>query len=230
MEKILNDDIIVLQVHTRNLGVKSVVPTTSPPATVCGLAPFAQEDRKILEDWPESTQTMSFYRRKTVACVSMTQSNPAGMLSLKYKCEIVKNCLPIFLSQLAQSFEIVSNLCPTTHVCTYASPAEEMSTIGSFEGFQPVSLKQEGDDQTSETDQLSTEEGGPGTVSGPRQTSRSPSVTESALYPSPYHQPYISRKYFVTWPGPIETATEDLKGHIAKTSGEKIQGFWLLTE
>ena len=51
---------------------------------------------------------------------------------------------------------------------------------------------------TSETDQLSTEEGDPGTVSGPRQTSRPPSVTESALYPSPYHQPYISRKYFVT--------------------------------
>ncbi|XP_068401558.1 tumor protein p63-regulated gene 1 protein [Eschrichtius robustus] len=107
-----------------------------------------------------------------------------------------------------------------------------MSTIGSFEGFQPVSPKQEGDDQTSETDQLSREEGDPGTVSGPRQTSRPPRVTESALYPSPHHQPYISRKYslFPTQPGAIETATEDLKGHIAKTSGEKIQGFWLLTE
>uniref|UniRef100_A0A8C6AK01 Tumor protein p63 regulated 1 n=1 Tax=Monodon monoceros TaxID=40151 RepID=A0A8C6AK01_MONMO len=105
-----------------------------------------------------------------------------------------------------------------------------MSAIGSFEGLQPVSPKQEGDDQTSETDQLSTEEGDPGTVSGPRQTSRPPSVTESALYPSPYHQPYSSRKYFVTRPGAIETATEDLKGHIAETSGEKIQGFWLSTE
>lgn len=73
-----------------------------------------------------------------------------------------------------------------------------MSTIGSFEGLQPVSPKQEGDDQTSETDQLSMEEGDPGTVSGPRQASRPPSVTESALYPSPYHQPYISRKYFIT--------------------------------
>lgn len=31
-------------------------PTTSPLATVCGLAPFVQEERKILEDWPESTQ------------------------------------------------------------------------------------------------------------------------------------------------------------------------------
>ncbi|XP_030712530.2 tumor protein p63-regulated gene 1 protein [Globicephala melas] len=105
-----------------------------------------------------------------------------------------------------------------------------MSTIGSFEGLQPVSPKQEGDDLNSETDQLSTEEGDPGTVSGPRQTSRLPSVTESALYPSPYHQPYISRKYFITRPGAIEPATEDLKGHIAKTSGENIQGFWLSTE
>ena len=31
-------------------------------------------------------------------------------------------------------------------------------------------------------------------------------------------------------PGVIETAMEDLKGHITKTSGETIQGFWLLTE
>ncbi|XP_057594110.1 tumor protein p63-regulated gene 1 protein isoform X2 [Hippopotamus amphibius kiboko] len=105
-----------------------------------------------------------------------------------------------------------------------------MSTIGSFEGFQPVSLKQEGDDQPSEADQLSTEEGDPGTVSGPRRISRLSSVTESTLYPNPYHQPYTSRKYFVTRPGAIETAMEDLTGHIAKTSGETIQGFWLLTE
>ncbi|XP_039706472.1 tumor protein p63-regulated gene 1 protein isoform X3 [Pteropus medius] len=105
-----------------------------------------------------------------------------------------------------------------------------MSTIGSFEGFQPVSLKQEGDDQPSETDQLSVEEGDPGKDPMPKQISRQPSVTKSTLYPNPYHRPYISRKYFVTRPGAIETAMEDLKGHIAKTSGEKIQGFWLLTE
>ncbi|XP_038318887.1 tumor protein p63-regulated gene 1 protein isoform X1 [Canis lupus baileyi] len=105
-----------------------------------------------------------------------------------------------------------------------------MSTIGSFEGFQPVSLKQEGDDQPSETDQLSMEEGDPGKDSETRQISRQPSVTESTLYPNPYHRPFASRKYFVTRPGAIETAMEDLKGHIAKTSGETIQGFWLLTE
>uniref|UniRef100_A0A8C3YPG8 Tumor protein p63 regulated 1 n=1 Tax=Catagonus wagneri TaxID=51154 RepID=A0A8C3YPG8_9CETA len=105
-----------------------------------------------------------------------------------------------------------------------------MSTIGSFEGFQPVSLKQEGDDQPYETDQQSAEKGDPDTVSGPRQMSRLPSVTESLLYPNPYHRPYSSRKYFVTRPGAIETAMEDLKGHIAKTSGETVQGFWLLTE
>ncbi|XP_057594111.1 tumor protein p63-regulated gene 1 protein isoform X3 [Hippopotamus amphibius kiboko] len=139
-------------------------PTTPPLATVCGLVSFIQEEQKILEDRPGSTQ------------------------------------------------------------------AEEMSTIGSFEGFQPVSLKQEGDDQPSEADQLSTEEGDPGTVSGPRRISRLSSVTESTLYPNPYHQPYTSRKYFVTRPGAIETAMEDLTGHIAKTSGETIQGFWLLTE
>ncbi|KAF5922253.1 hypothetical protein HPG69_007141 [Diceros bicornis minor] len=104
-----------------------------------------------------------------------------------------------------------------------------MSMIGNCEGFQPVSLKQEGDDQPSETDQLSME-GDPDKHPVPRQISRQPSVTESALYPNPYHQPYISRKYFATRPGAIETAMEDLKGHIAKTSGETIQGFWLLTE
>ncbi|KAM7132696.1 tumor protein p63-regulated gene 1 protein isoform 2-T2 [Molossus nigricans] len=101
-----------------------------------------------------------------------------------------------------------------------------MSTIRSFEGFQPVSLKQEGDDQPSETDQLSMEEGDP----GPTQISRQPSVTESTLSPNPYHRINIARKYFVTRPGAIETAMEDLKDHVAKTSGEKIQGFWLLTE
>lgn len=73
-----------------------------------------------------------------------------------------------------------------------------MSTIGSFEGFQPVSLKQEGDDQPSETDQLSMEEGDPGKDSETRQISRQPSVTESTLYPNPYHRPFASRKYFVT--------------------------------
>ncbi|KAF6385648.1 tumor protein p63 regulated 1 [Rhinolophus ferrumequinum] len=105
-----------------------------------------------------------------------------------------------------------------------------MSKIGSFEGFQPVSLKQEGEDQPLETDELSTEVGDSGMDSAPRQMSRQPSVTKSTLYPNPYHQPYSSRKYFVTRPGAIETAMEDLKAHIAKTSEEKIQGFWLLTE
>ncbi|XP_060054499.1 tumor protein p63-regulated gene 1 protein isoform X3 [Erinaceus europaeus] len=108
--------------------------------------------------------------------------------------------------------------------------SEEMSKIGSFEGFQPVSLKQEGDDQPSETDQLSIEERGPGKDPESRLISRHPSVTESTLYPNPYHQPFISRKYFVTRPGAIETAIEDLKSHVAETSGENIQGFWLLTE
>ncbi|XP_004413026.1 PREDICTED: tumor protein p63-regulated gene 1 protein [Odobenus rosmarus divergens] len=106
-----------------------------------------------------------------------------------------------------------------------------MSMISrSFEGFQPVSLKQEGDYQPSETDQLSTEEGDRGMDLEPRQISRQPSVTESTLYPNPYHRPFVSRKYFATRPGAIETAIEDLKGHIPKTSGETIQGFWLLTE
>ncbi|XP_062033500.1 tumor protein p63-regulated gene 1 protein isoform X2 [Lepus europaeus] len=108
--------------------------------------------------------------------------------------------------------------------------AEEMSTIGSLEGFQPVSLQQEGDEQPSETDHLSVEEEDPGKDPVPMPMSRQTSVTESTLYPNPYHQPYVSRKYFVTRPGAIETAMEDLKGHIAKTSGETIQGFWLLTE
>ena len=74
-----------------------------------------------------------------------------------------------------------------------------MSTTGSFEGFQPVSLKREEDDQPSETDQLSVEEREPDTeVPAPKQISRLPSVIESALYPNPYHKPYLSRKYFVT--------------------------------
>lgn len=33
-----------------------------------------------------------------------------------------------------------------------------------------------------------------------------------------------------TQPGAIETAVEDLRGHITQTSGETVQGFWLLTE
>ncbi|XP_049736458.1 tumor protein p63-regulated gene 1 protein [Elephas maximus indicus] len=105
-----------------------------------------------------------------------------------------------------------------------------MSVIGSFEGFQPVSLKQEGDIHPSETDHLSTEEGDPGKEAAPMQTSRQRSVTESTLYPNPYHSSYMPRKYFVTRPGTIETAMEDLKSHIAETSGETIQSFWLLTE
>lgn len=104
-----------------------------------------------------------------------------------------------------------------------------MSSIGSFEGFQPVSLKQEGD-ELSETDQLSREEEDPGKDLATRLISSQTSVTESTLYPNPYHQSYISRKYFVTRPGAIDTALEDLKSHIAKTFGENIQGFWLLTE
>nr|XP_044627221.1 tumor protein p63-regulated gene 1 protein isoform X2 [Equus asinus]XP_044627222.1 tumor protein p63-regulated gene 1 protein isoform X2 [Equus asinus]XP_044627223.1 tumor protein p63-regulated gene 1 protein isoform X2 [Equus asinus] len=108
--------------------------------------------------------------------------------------------------------------------------AEEMSMIGSSKAFQPVSLKQEGDDQPSETDKLSMEDGDLGKDPVPSQISRQPSVTESTFYPNPYHRPYISRKYFVTRPGAIETAMEDLKCHVTKTSGETIQGFWLLTE
>ncbi|GAB1300160.1 Tumor protein p63-regulated gene 1 protein [Apodemus speciosus] len=105
-----------------------------------------------------------------------------------------------------------------------------MSTIGSFEGFQPVSLKQEEEDQPSENDHLSTKEGNLGKDPGPRKISRQQSMTKATLYPNPYHQPYVSRKYFATRPGAIETAVEDLKGHIAQTSGETVQGFWLLTE
>ncbi|XP_055978047.1 tumor protein p63-regulated gene 1 protein [Sorex fumeus] len=104
-----------------------------------------------------------------------------------------------------------------------------MSSIGNFEGFQPVSLKQEGD-ELSETDQLSREEEDPGKDLATKLISSQTSVTESTLSPNPYHQSYISRKYFVTRPGAIETALEDLKSHIAKSFGENIQGFWLLTE
>ncbi|XP_007934194.1 tumor protein p63-regulated gene 1 protein [Orycteropus afer afer] len=105
-----------------------------------------------------------------------------------------------------------------------------MSTDRSFDNFQPVSLKQEGDDEPSETDHLSTEEGDLGKNSATGQISRQPSVTETTFYPNPYHRSYMSRKYFVTRPGAIETAMEDLKSHITETSGETIQGFWLLTE
>uniref|UniRef100_A0A8C6GQC8 Transformation related protein 63 regulated 1 n=1 Tax=Mus spicilegus TaxID=10103 RepID=A0A8C6GQC8_MUSSI len=105
-----------------------------------------------------------------------------------------------------------------------------MSTIGSFDGFQPVSLKQEEEDQPSENDHLSTKEGNSGKDTGSRRISRQQSITKATLYPNPYRQPYVSRKYFVTRPGAIETAVEDLKGHIAQTSGETVQGFWLLTE
>ncbi|CAO2631451.1 Tumor protein p63-regulated gene 1 protein [Lemmus lemmus] len=105
-----------------------------------------------------------------------------------------------------------------------------MSTIGSFEGFQPVSLKQEEDHQPSETDHLAMDEEDSGKKPGQRQISRQPSVTKSTLYPNPYHQPYDSRKYFATRPGAIETAVEDLKGRITQTFGETVQGFWLLTE
>ncbi|XP_051006745.1 tumor protein p63-regulated gene 1 protein [Acomys russatus] len=110
-----------------------------------------------------------------------------------------------------------------------------MATIGSFEGFQPVSLKREEDDQPFENDHVSTEEEEVeeedlGKDRGPRQISRQQSVTKSTLYPNPYHQPYVSRKYFATRPGAIETAVEDLRGHVAQTSGETVQGFWLLTQ
>ncbi|XP_003477133.1 tumor protein p63-regulated gene 1 protein [Cavia porcellus] len=105
-----------------------------------------------------------------------------------------------------------------------------MSTIGNFEGFQPVSLKQEGEDQLSETVHLSMEEEDPDSGQMPRGISRQSSVTKSTLYPNPYHKPFISRTYFVARPGAIETAMEDLKSHIANTTEETIQGFWLLTE
>ena len=73
-----------------------------------------------------------------------------------------------------------------------------MSTIGSFEGFQPVSLKQEEEDQPSENDHLSTKKENLGKDPGPRRISRQQSMTKATLYPNPYHQPYVSRKYFVT--------------------------------
>ncbi|XP_066889603.1 tumor protein p63-regulated gene 1 protein [Kogia breviceps] len=44
------------------------------------------------------------------------------------------------------------------------------------------------------------------------------------------HLPSSGKEDLREEPGAIETATEDLKGHIAKTPGEKIQGFWLLTD
>ncbi|XP_003766317.1 tumor protein p63-regulated gene 1 protein [Sarcophilus harrisii] len=105
-----------------------------------------------------------------------------------------------------------------------------MSTIGSFEGFLPVSLKPDGDDQPSERDSLPTEEGSSGRNSAPSRTARQPSVTESVLYPNPYSKPHVTRKYFVTRPGAMETAIEDLKAHVAGTMDEVIRGFWLLTE
>lgn len=73
-----------------------------------------------------------------------------------------------------------------------------MATLGSLEGFQPVSLQQEGDEQPCETDHLSVEEGDPAKDSVPRSMSRVSSVTESRLYPNPYHWPFVSRKFFVT--------------------------------
>lgn len=72
-----------------------------------------------------------------------------------------------------------------------------MSTIGNFEGFQPVSLKQEGD-ELLESDHPSKEEASPSQDSARRPISSQTSVTESTLYPNPYQQPYVSRKYFVT--------------------------------
>ncbi|XP_068939415.1 tumor protein p63-regulated gene 1 protein isoform X2 [Petaurus breviceps papuanus] len=105
-----------------------------------------------------------------------------------------------------------------------------MSTIGSFEGFQPVALKPDGDDHPSETDRLPTEEGSSCTNSVASRMARQPSVTEAALYPNPYTPTHCTRKYFVTRPGAIETAREDLENHVAKTMAEVVRGFWLLTE
>ncbi|XP_020844709.1 tumor protein p63-regulated gene 1 protein [Phascolarctos cinereus] len=105
-----------------------------------------------------------------------------------------------------------------------------MSTIGCFEGFQPVALKPDGDDQPSAKDSLPMEEGSSGRDSVPSRMARQPSVTESVLYPNLYTQPHCTRKYFVTRPGAIETARQDLKNHVDETMGEAIQGFWLLTE
>ncbi|XP_043854854.1 tumor protein p63-regulated gene 1 protein [Dromiciops gliroides] len=105
-----------------------------------------------------------------------------------------------------------------------------MSTLGSFEGFQPVALRPDGDDQPSERDSLSTEEGSSGRDSAPGRIARQPSVTESVLYPNPYTRPRVTCRYFVTRPGAMEMAIEDLKAHVAEKMGEAIQGFWLLTE
>ncbi|XP_072474936.1 tumor protein p63-regulated gene 1 protein isoform X2 [Notamacropus eugenii] len=102
-----------------------------------------------------------------------------------------------------------------------------MSTTGSFEGFQSVALKPDGEDQPAERDSLSAEEG---SSAVPSRMARQSSVTESILYPNPYTQPHRTRKYFVTRPGAIETAREDLNNHVAETMDEVIQGFWLLTE
>ncbi|XP_038605663.1 tumor protein p63-regulated gene 1 protein [Tachyglossus aculeatus] len=105
-----------------------------------------------------------------------------------------------------------------------------MSTLGSFDGFQPVALKQDGDDQPSERDHLSVKEDDPLKPSKSNRITRQPSITETTLYPNPYVRPYTSRKYFVTRPGAIDTAMEDLKRHVAGTTGETVQSFWLLTE
>ncbi|KAM5292818.1 tumor protein p63-regulated gene 1 protein [Ctenodactylus gundi] len=105
-----------------------------------------------------------------------------------------------------------------------------MSALGNLEGFQPVSLKQEEDDHPSESELLYTEEEDCDSDRKPRPVSRQLSVTKSTLYPNPYHQQYSSRTFFVARPGAIETAMEDLKGHIAETTGEIVQSFWLLTQ
>ncbi|XP_001362730.2 tumor protein p63-regulated gene 1 protein [Monodelphis domestica] len=105
-----------------------------------------------------------------------------------------------------------------------------MSTIGSFEGFEPVSLKPDDDDHPSERERLPVEERSSGRDSASDRIARQPSVTESALYPNPFLQPRSTRKYFVTRPGAIETAIEDLKAHVEEKRGEVVQGFWLLTE
>uniref|UniRef100_F7FUV1 Tumor protein p63 regulated 1 n=1 Tax=Monodelphis domestica TaxID=13616 RepID=F7FUV1_MONDO len=105
-----------------------------------------------------------------------------------------------------------------------------MSTIGSFEGFEPVSLKPDDDDHPSERERLPVEERSSGRDSASDRIARQPSVTESALYPNPFLQPHSTRKYFVTRPGAIETAIEDLKTHVEEKRGEVVQGFWLLTE
>ncbi|XP_074046756.1 tumor protein p63-regulated gene 1 protein [Macrotis lagotis] len=105
-----------------------------------------------------------------------------------------------------------------------------MSTIGNFEGFQPVALRSDGDDQPSERDKLPTEEESSGRDLELNGDARQSSLTKAVLYPNPYTQPHITRKYFVTRPGAIETAREDLKSHVAETMDEGVQGFWLLTE